>query len=75
MSTSADDGRVAVRLRSQVLGSPGGEAGEVVRLLPSIARAWLAAGLAEDVADDLETAAVAAPEAAMVRRGRPRSRG
>ena len=72
MSTSAST--VPVRLLTQLLGSPAGDAGDIVWVAPAMARAWVSSGLAEPVNDESapEAATVIPPESAVRRRGRPR---
>lgn len=65
-----------VRLLTQLLGSPAGDAGDIVWVSAAVSRAWVSSGLAEPLNDDSAPEAVAAvmvpPEAAVRRRGRPR---
>ena len=72
MSTSAKS--VPVRLLTQLLGSPAGDAGDIVWVSEAVSLAWVSSGLAEPLNDESapEAAVLVAPEAAVRRRGRPR---
>jgi hypothetical protein len=62
-----------IRLLTSIAGTPQHHAGDVVTLAPETEAAWIDAGLAEVVRDQIERAVIAPPENAM-RHGKGRRR-